>query len=67
MPQTLVSFPNYLAALGAASSLRIGVRFVWVTTAAGETRVPRSEFLAGELDDAFAAAERARVWAYRNT
>lgn len=63
---TVISFPATTAHLGGASALRMSSRFVWVTVGDKTIRMPRSQFPRTEEYDGFAAAERARTWAYRN-
>ena len=63
--QALIVYPNYIAALGGAASVRIGVRSAWVKLADREIRLPASE-IRYMTDDGLKLAEHARAWAYRN-
>ncbi len=65
--QTVIVFPNFASALGGAQSARIGVRFAWVTLAAGGViRVSRKHLPTDPRDwTAFTLADTAERLAYR--
>lgn len=44
---TVIAYPNYIAQMGGAQSVRVGVIYAWVTLANGQTvRIPAKEAIA---------------------
>lgn len=54
--QTLISFPNMYAAMGAASYLKVGVRFCWIGIQGREVKVSRKAITDKAMGDAFECA-----------
>lgn len=64
--QTIIAYPNLIAQLGGAVSVRHGLRSAWVTLFDGRViRLPLAEVRL-YLDDGIKVADVARAYAYRH-